>query len=343
VAGDAETMSIQPSFWKPGQKAEPPKPDTKPLTVVYVTSRPKPEFVWFFDSLGKQIKSGEIVHVILVNYLAPVEFKKWRPNPDFDFCPSLKSCFKFPDVLEVRPKPNVWQGKCRVTKEDWWAKCNALNTALCYCETEWIAFVDDRSVLAPTWMDAIRDAMRGNYAVCGSYEKREGMEVIDGAITVSGITVAKDNRIMGGPKRPTVAHAGYWYGCTNALPLDWLLQMNGFPEKCDSVSFEDIITGHLLGNNRRPIYYDTRMHIVEDRTPGNLGAVMKRSSKEKHSYDTTDKTHKILEWARAATTSDNPFNIRELRQSILAGGSFPLPVTDPPPRDWFDGQLLSEM
>lgn len=246
-------------------------------------------------------------------------------------------------VRHVPPKPNLWQGKFRATKEDWWAKCNALNTAVCLCETEWIAFVDDRSVLAPTWMDAIRDAMRGNYAVCGSYEKREGMEVENGLIKVSGITVAKDNRNTGGPQRPMVAHGGYWYGCTNALPLDWILEMNGFPEKCDSVSFEDIITGHLLANNRRPIYYDTRMHIIEDRTPEKLGQPMKRSSKERHPHDTSDKTHKILEWARTAKRSDNDFDIVELRKKILAGGNFPVPSKEPPPRDWFDGQLLSEM
>ena len=119
--------------------------------------------------------------------------------------------------------------------------------------------------------------------------------------------------------------------------------MNGFPEKCDSVSFEDVITGMLIHNNGHPIMFDPRMKIVEDRTPEKCGTVFKRSSKEKHPHDTSDKTHQILNWAKTANRSDNDFDIHELRAKILAGGGFPVPDPQKEWRDWFDGQSLKEM
>ena len=122
-----------------------------------------------------------------------------------------------------------------------------------------------------------------------------------------------------------------------------MLRINGFPEKCDSVSFEDIITGMLLQNNHFPIKFDTRMAMVEDRTPEKCGTVAKRSSKEKHPHDTNDKTHAILRWARSAKASDNSFDIRALRDSILKGGNFPIHDAAADWRDWFDGQSLKEM
>jgi Glycosyl transferase family 2 len=327
-------MSIKPSFWTPDQKSTPPlPPPVKSLTVVFVTSRKEPEVKWFMDSLVNQVRANDDLRVIIIDALN-------RTPDELGVLPSDQ----IRSVIISAPKPNVWQGTHRITTQDWWAKSNALNTAVCLCKTEWIAFVDDRCVLSDTWLESVRQAMRMNYAVAGSYEKREGMEVEGGIIKSSGIVVAKDNRMHESWRSsPIPANCGYWYGCSNALPLEWVLKFNGFPEKCDSVSFEDIITGHLIQNNGFRIAFDQRMHIIEDRSVEKLGVPMKRSSKEKHPHDVTDKTHRILEWARTAKVSDNPFNICDMRKHILDGGTFPTPDPSIEHRDWFDGQLLKEM
>ena len=324
---------IKPSFWTPagaaGIKPAPEKTSgMKSLTVCYVTSRPEPEFDWFLNSLASQINDWEQVEIIVVDSCATG--------------PSYYQTQKIKRLIRTPPKPCIWQGPHRITTQDWWAKCNALNTALCLVKTDWVAFVDDRSVLAPTWLQSIREAMAGNYAVCGTYEKRVGMVVENGVIKAGGTIVARDNRYTG-QTGPITANGGWWYGCTNALPLEWMLQMNGFPEKCDSVSFEDIITGMIIHNNGHPIKFDPSMKIIEDRTPEKVGPPCKRSSKERHPHDTEDKTHQILRWARSAKVSDNPFNMRELRDSILAGGAFPIPDQNANWLDWFDGQSLMEM
>lgn len=322
-------------FWNPKTdiSSAPNKTvSAKSLTVVYSTCREEPEIDWFLDSLCPHIHDWEKVEVIIINALVkPFAIREsWKRQ-------------KIRSIRETAPKPCVWQGEHRITTHDWWAKCNALNTAVCLCTTDWIAFVDDRSVLMPSWMQAVRDAMAGNYAVCGTYEKRTGMTVKNGIIKNGGIVTGRDNRHGDSSSTLIACNGGWWYGCTNALPLEWILTLNGFPEKCDSVSFEDIITGMLLQNNGFPIKFDSRMKIVEDRSPGRCGTVFKRSSKEKHPHDTNDKTHRILSWAQTAKRSDNPFDVRALRETILNGGSFPIPDPNAEYRDWFDGQNLREM
>ena len=42
--------------------------------------------------------------------------------------------------------------KQRQTLEDWFNVANSRNTAICMADGEWIAFVDDLSVLMPGWL-----------------------------------------------------------------------------------------------------------------------------------------------------------------------------------------------
>lgn len=295
----------------------------KSLTVVYVTARKKPEINWFFNSLDRETGCDySNTKIIVVD-----SFSCSRPT-----CNGT--------TVFTLPKPTIWQGQYRITKEDWWAKCNAMNTGICLCDTEWIAFVDDRCVLSRGWLQCIQDAMIHGYAVCGSYEKRANMRVKDGLITDEG-------EILGGDVR---AQYGYpvrtsdWYGGSCALPVEWCLQVNGYPEDiCDGLGFEDIAFGILLKNNNFPIYYDSRMRLVEDRTPGHIDGALKRASKP--SPDPNDKyrakDYRILWQMAISKVSGNRYDIRELREKILAGGKFPEPTASH--FDWFDNQPIEEM
>ena len=291
----------------------------KSLTICMLTTRPQPEVQWMLDSLHCDEAQVMVIH-------------GGELIDEFD-CERVKYEF---------PKPNVWQGEHRKTPVDWWAKSNAINTALCLCKTEWICFLDDRCVLQPGFMDAIRSAMTGNYIMAGAYEKRHSVTVENGVIRNAGIITGTDSRV--GKGAGAVPCSGHWlFGCVTAAPLDWWLQINGAPEKCDSLGFEDVIIGMLFQNNKFPIRYDMRARIIEDRSVDKLGTVMRRESKEKHPHDTNDKAHKLLAWVNSgAKRSENDFDIRELRDKIQSGGEFPIPE-DKEWVDWFDSQPLKEM
>jgi len=307
-----------------------------PLTIIYITSRLRPQFDWFYESLLAQ--GGKDVEVIFVDTFAERSATQQR----FMFVEGY-------NIKHVPPKPTVWQGKHRITKQDYWAAANARNTGICLCRTEWIAFVDDRSVLMPGWLDAIREAMAGNYAVCGAYEKRHNMKVENGIIADTGQYDGTDPRSPGGRDHreslsllvPIKAPGSWWFGCTNALPLEWALKVNGYEEGCDSLSLEDCIFGMMLENNGLPIMYDARMKVVQDRTPSELGTPMRRTSKERHPKDKSDKGYAALRrFGQCKQTMVTP-DLRGLRQHILNGGEWPIPAE--PQLDWFDGQRIETM
>lgn len=311
------------------------------LTICMTTSRPEPEIKWLIGSLFNQIRKEESVSLLIID-LNHVGSRMTHQELLFDN--GIKMV-----IESIAPKPNIWQGEHRLTKENWWAVSNARNTALCLCKTDWILFLDDRSVLQPGFMDAVRVAMAGKYIMAGSYEKRQGMTVENGAIKHGGIIQAHDPRspYFGGQDHRIDVSAGkvvdcqgsWLFGCCLLMPLEWALAGNGYPERCDSLSFEDCIFGVILQNNKFPMKFDPRAKMIEDRTPDKLGTPMKRSSKERWPNDKTDKAHTSLKWVATATRSDNDYDIRELRAKIQAGEPWPIP-NDPDAKDWFDGQLV---
>ena len=315
------------------------------LTICMTTSRTEPQFEWMIESLENQIKESDVIDMIFV-WLKTGTVER-QINPAFyekADCPSTR-----PGVIRsikiVPPKPNIWQGEHRLTKENWWAVSNARNTALCLCKTDWILFLDDRCILQPGFMDAVREAMTGKYIMAGRYEKRQKMVVENGVIKDQGILQSVDSRETHrghiGGQIPFPCPGEWLFGCCLLMPLEWALQVNGYPERCNSLSFEDVIFGLLLAQNKFPMKFDPRAKMIEDRTPEKLGTPMRRESKERHPHDTSDKAHTSLKWVRTATRSDNDYDIRELRSKIQAGEPFPIP-NDPDAKDWFDGQLVRD-
>lgn len=296
----------------------------KSLTVAYITAREKPCISWFVDSLAKQVKRSDPIEVIIVDLHA--EKRNWKLGNN---------------VRHVEPKPTVWQGKHRVTKENWWSASNSRNTAICLCRTEWIAFLDDRSVLLPGWLEAVKRAQAGNYAVCGAYEKRTGITVEKGVIRHAGIITGQDCReqhmITEKVKNPMPAHASWWFGCSNAVPLEWALDINGYDEICDGAGFEDVFFGFMLANNGYPMKYDRLMKIIEDRTPEHITDSMKKTDK---GVSPNDKSHKLVEMLKDRKNCMHGVNLREVRQQVLAGRPWPPPWG--PEKDFYDGQLVKD-
>jgi hypothetical protein len=182
-------------------------------------------------------------------------------------------------------------------------------------------------------LDAAKKAMRENFAVCGNYEKRHNLKVEHGIITDMGTLDGTD-------PRPKMWHRERdWYGGSGVVKLEWCLLVNGFAEDlCDSLGSEDSVFGINLRNLGVPIAYDPTMKIIEDRTPGQIDGGLRRTDK---GISPNDKSHAIISKVINKTTSQNSYNIRDLRDHILAGGSFPVPVLANAV-DWYDGQRIAD-
>ncbi len=319
------------------------------VTLCYSTARPSPELSWFFDSLKHNSHLEEIGQIIICDLYAE-EFAGWSAEDARQSV--IRACDaagKFASITQVvPPKPNVWAGRYRLTPRNWWAKPDFLNTCICYARGSYLVFLDDRCALEPTFMDAVHEAAANNYCVAGVYSKQVGMVVRDGKIISLGKTMATDSRMEGetdlNRRRPC---PGEWmFGCAFGVPLEYALRVNGVDESWSGVSMEDTHFGKMLENNGFPIYHDGRMKMVEDRTPFEQDPNcrehdMKRSSKEKHPHDHNDKTWTLKRKLWGNKASVHPWNMREIRESVLHGNAFPIPRT--PTHDFFDSQPLSEM
>ena len=290
------------------------------LSIAFCTGRAKPEQHWFLDSLSPQVRNTDKVEVILVDLF-------------FDGLTRFK--YKNLDVVQTEPKPNVWQGKHRLTKMDFWAKSSALNTAICLASHEWFSAVDDRCVVMDGYMDAIVSAYNFRHAVMGSYEKRTGMKVENGIIVEHGTVVGTDTRLKwGGGQVSTFGEA--WFGCCNALPLEWCLECNGYDETCDGMRYEDTTFGRMVARNGHRTVFNPQMRVIQDRHSD-----FPSPNGNDKGISPNDKSHALLGKIGQSKKAIHRPNIRFIREMVQNGNPFPVPTE--PTHDWFDGQPLSEM
>lgn len=295
------------------------------LNIAYITSRMNPRFNWFFDSLHREVSGNyDDIKIVVIDRHAPREIPS--------YCP----------VTHVQPKSCVWQGPHRLTSIDYFAASNTRNTAILLAEDGWIAFVDDLSVILPGWFHAIKDAMVGNYVAAGAYKKVNNLVVENGnVVSCTEHPAGVDSRWHYGDT-PASIPGSQLFGCSMAAPVEWLLDVNGFDEDCDSVGGEDYALGMMLQQAGRPIKYCRRMLTFEDDLAHGEEPPVLRIDKGK---SPNDKSHAMLHMIqggrRTAPNYFGPGGIRAVRKRVLAGEPFPL--TRCPQNDWFDGQLLSEM
>lgn len=307
------------------------------LTICYLTVRKEPRLQWFLASLNRE-RMGfppdgrPEVRVIVIDHYAPKDRSLDEGTRGF---------------ARVRPKPNVWNGEFRLTKEDWFNAGSARNTGICYCRTPWIAFVDDLSVLRPGWLAAAIEAT--NYPTqitLGAYRKLKKL-VVDEAGNVASyeeFPAGIDNRQKHVDPSLTQARAfpayGSWlYGCSLVAPVEAFLQINGWEETVvGGIGFEDVTTGMILTEAGWKFRYDTRLMTFESEEDHHVEPPFKKSD---YGVSPNDKSHKVLELLKGVKRCDNPFDLRALRDDILSGKPFPIPTT--PTHEWYTGIALKDL
>lgn len=303
------------------------------LTIAYLTSRHDPKIEWFQASLKRESRQHPDLkfQVVVVDFFATSRHPLQLSQPA--------------GWIHCAPKPTVWQGPYRLTKEDWFAASNARNTALCLAQDGHIAYVDDLSVLLPGWLSRVVEAMKSDVITLGAYRKVRDLVVAENGDIVSftDYPAGHDNRYGGGSDEAPVSCGGDWlYGCSLVAPVEAFLEINGWPEICDGMGFEDCIAGIMLEKQGWAIEYDRRMMTYESEELHHVGQVMKRSD---FGVSPNDKSHALLKMAQQGDGTHpgffGPEGIRGLRRHVLGGGLFP--VVGIPEHEFFTGTLLRDL
>lgn len=305
-------------------------------------------FEWFWKGFLKQVARHKIqVQFILIDY--------WKDERTFDLSNDLGI-----ETLHTLPLPSPWQGKHKITKENWYACANARNTAFVYAIHPTIACCDDLTVLGEDWLTSVIEAHKTGQVVLGAYSKQHDM-VVDDGVLVSGRQQpdGRDARIDRFKDVKTKTVGGNFFGCSSVVPLESALRINGFDCLTDSIGYEDGVFGMRLGRDNNHIFYDKRLFTTESNDHPKDDFVVKRVDKmlTRERYfqalnsfginnsifkesDNKDCSHLLIEIASNKKESAwNFFSLRELRK-IRESREITIEDMKYPVNTWWDNTLL---
>ncbi len=290
------------------------------LTIATITARAEPHYDWLVDDLIRQAAPDDELELVIVDCLGR-SVDMLLPNLG-DRLPQLRQ------IQIALPKPNPWQGPYRVTTRDLHGIANARNTALCLASHAYVAFLDDRARICPTWLAAVRRAQACEVAVCGPCDR----DVREGRF----YRQYDDRRKLSTAKasRP-IPRPDWFYGGSFALPLAWALEINGCEEGTDPVGHQDRVMGHMLANRHRPIIYDPAMAILQDRKLPEVHPFPRiRNGGERRQI-----AKRYYGLKRTECTPD----LAVIRAVVQRGEPFPMHHVKPTDLDLFSGQPIGEL
>ncbi len=310
------------------------------ISLIYVTARKEPCFHWWAQSLHRETRGDYTgLQVVVIDFYAEAhrDGEGWTAKEaeqrrrDFAYlCPC-------PNFIHSSPIWNPWQGPHRTTKDNWFAKADYLNAALCLAQGPFLASCDDLSVLSPGWLAAVINASEWAGITCGAYRKVKSLVVEDGEIkSFVDDPNGHDWRWAAGSDAGPVPCIGYrMYGCSFAGPIA------RFPQMTHGLGYEDSHTGAMLERNGVSFRYDRRMLTLESQEHHFIGKQMRR---EDPGVSPKDKSHAFVERAMGLRSWPNYFGeggIAAVRAKVQAGE--PLPIISEPALEWFTGTPLRDL
>lgn len=308
------------------------------ISIAYCTAREEPRFEWIADGLSNT--GCHNFELIIVDAII-----------NNDRIEKFKSIVKdrFP-VQHVEPKPCMWSGKHRLTKNNYFSLSNSRNTALCYAKYGHVAFVDDCAVISDGWLDYHMMAAHKKICMGGPSSKLFGMDVENGRLKkFSSIYITEPDSRMSvlalewrhKETRPIEVRKEWLYGCNFSVPLQDAINVNGFDEMFDGQrNSEDCDFSIRLSNNGCQIYFHPECSIFE--------SAEDHVRKWHHTYEKKINDLPANSWlANVRLRSGLSWalnlgkNIQAYRNSLANGGTFEIPTE--PTEDWRDGKLLMEM
>jgi len=296
-----------------------------------ITARTAPRLDWLCEAIVKQRQASDVLRLLVVDALG---------RSILELVPEAHlTDGAFNEGRAVLPKPNVWQGEHRLAPRDFFANANARNTALCYCQDDYIAFLDDRVRLGPTWLETVRRGYRERTSMlCGPYDKIEDGPVdtnnVSRAVT-PGTRLSIDHRKEIKPGGMRDAPGGWLFGGNFAGPIEWLLDVNGHEEGCDPTGQEDCILGLMLASRGRRIEFSIAMAATQDRTGDVHVPAFPRLDK---GPSPRDRSHATIDRFAVRRRTEFTPDLRALRARVLGRELQPFPIPDPlhDHRDWWD-------
>lgn len=294
------------------------------LSIGFLTGRERPRLEWALDDIAAQAKPDDEIQLVVIDAAEHVR----THNVVDDHVRDSLARASMVSLLIVPVRPNIWQGRHRVTASDWWSTAASRNTFLCVAEHDYIAFLDDCCHLGPAWMETVRAAQRSRSVLTGSFEKTRG--------TVT------DHRLAQFPRGRKDCTGAWLYGCTFCLPLEWALHVNGFEEGCDGSAGEDYMFGLMLDRQAKRIDFEPDLHVIQDREVGDESCVHAFRKMDKGSGLQSKNAIAITRFGSRSRTEFTP-DLREIRARLAAGESWSVPDPNGDHRDWYDGQLIREL
>lgn len=298
------------------------------ISIAYTTCRKNPRIEWFLESLQSQGGFASDIEIIVVDFFGETR-KKILAIQTF--------------IKVVSPMPNVWNGPNRLTRDNHFAASASRNTAICHARGDFLAYVDDLSVLLPGWLDAVREAALGNYCVFGAYKKVMGLVVENGSVVHFQDYHGGDDprRGIGRKDHAVDVESSMLYGCSFGCPMEAYLETGGFNQAADGMGGEDSLFGICLGKKGWVTKYDLRMGTLESEEDHHKEKPFIRRDK---GISPLDKSHAILKMTLQgngeAANYFPPGGIRAMRQHILAGGEWP--TDQNPQNEWYSGELIKD-
>ncbi len=328
------------------------------ITIAYITNRKEPLTDWFYDSLLKQYNLDFELQLVIVDY--------WNgeiKEKEIFFYPRPNICVSY-----VQSLPSWCQGKHKVTTDNYFSATTARNTAAVYAKYEYIAFVDDLSILSPTWLNSVIEGAKNNEVLLGAYRKDKEM-IVENGVLISSIQTPEGadvrwNKVRSADK-VKVPH-NFFYGCSFAMPTEIFLELNGFDHSADYSGYEDALFGLRLKKLGVQCWYDKNMLTIESEeahfTEGNYFKRVDDEVSEEHYTQVLrnfglkqsvypegtrrDMSHAMLDIVRQCEgymPRWNYYSLRDLRAKTARRQQITYADMHYPDRHWFYLKKLSDL